>query len=64
MPWYALFMGGEAWRIRNNSIQRSQEVQQIVFRLVEVTKARRNTKKIASAAECGQDEVHVRDEWK
>ena len=25
---------------------------------------RRNIKKIASATECGQDEVHVRDEWK
>ena len=25
---------------------------------------RRNTKKIASATECGHDEVHVRDEWK
>ena len=25
---------------------------------------RRNIKKIASATECGQDEVHARDEWK
>ena len=25
---------------------------------------RRNTKKVASATECGHDKVHVRDEWR
>ena len=66
MPWYALFMGGEACRIPKQ-FKDPKKFNKSFSDLLKFQKPpirRRNTKKIASATECGQDEVHVRDEWK
>jgi len=65
MPWHALFMGERHGGCE--TVQRPQDVQQIIYGTVKLEKPpirRRNTKKIASATECGQDEVPTRDEWR
>ena len=66
MPWYALFMGGgmEGSKQFKDQKQFNKALSEMLKLQQPPIRRRRNTKKIASATECGHDEVPVRDEWK